>query len=485
MAAGAAKARVVAAILEGPRDPTALPGVLARRSSATWVIDATAASGLGRATRIGDPSAERDLIRPATSADAGEVADVWLTAFAATYDFPPRHTDDEVRSWIRDELLPGSETWLAVDPDGSIAGFMALGSDVLDHLYLRPERTGRGIGSRCIGLAKSLRPGGLELYTFQVNTGARRFYERHGFRVVDLDDGGRNEEGQPDVRYRGCRTTRRIGDRAARVDELPGRDPDRLVPVRDGAADRARPRRDRRPHRLADRGAAPRADAHAVRDRSTRPRSERRHVPYAIAREYEDVAAVVDAVAAAEGTPVDVVGHSYGGRVGLGAALLSPSLRRLVVYEGAPAPAGRSFQGDEVMARLEAFSAADDRQGCSSTSWPTSSGCPRTSWRRIAARRAGRPGWRPRRPSSARCAAEAAEDAGPERYAAIRMPVLQLIGGDSGPIFTDGSWALDRLLRQRTGGDHPRSQARRSPHPRRAVRGRGPRVPRGRTTIRR
>ena len=202
MAAGAAKARIVAAILEGPRDPNALPGVLARRSSATWVIDATAASGLGRATRIGDASAERVLIRPATSADAGEVAEVWLTAFSATYDFPHAHTDDEVRSWIRDELLPGSETWLAVDPDGSIAGFMALGSDVVDHLYLRPERTGRGIGSRFIGLAKSLRPGGLELYTFQVNTGARRFYERHGFRVVDLDDGGRNEEGQPDVRYR-------------------------------------------------------------------------------------------------------------------------------------------------------------------------------------------------------------------------------------------------------------------------------------------
>ncbi len=37
--------------------------------------------------------------------------------------------------------------------------------------------------------------------------------------------------------------------------------------------------------------------------------------PYAIAREYEDVASVVDAVAAAEGRPVDVVGHSYGGRV--------------------------------------------------------------------------------------------------------------------------------------------------------------------------
>jgi ribosomal protein S18 acetylase RimI-like enzyme len=98
--------------------------------------------------------------------------------------------------------VPGSETWLAIDPDGSIAGFMTLGPGMLDHLYVRPDRTGRGIGSRLVGLAKSRRPAGLDLYTFQVNAGARRFYERRGFRVVDLDDGGRNEEGQPDVRYR-------------------------------------------------------------------------------------------------------------------------------------------------------------------------------------------------------------------------------------------------------------------------------------------
>ena len=59
-----------------------------------------------------------------------------------------------------------------------------------------------GLGSRFVRLAKTRRPHGLDLYTFQVNAGARRFYERHGFRVVDLDDGARNEEHQPDVRYR-------------------------------------------------------------------------------------------------------------------------------------------------------------------------------------------------------------------------------------------------------------------------------------------
>jgi 6-phosphogluconolactonase len=45
-AAGAPKAEVVARILEGPRDPAALPGVLARCSTATWILDLESAAGL-------------------------------------------------------------------------------------------------------------------------------------------------------------------------------------------------------------------------------------------------------------------------------------------------------------------------------------------------------------------------------------------------------------------------------------------------------
>lgn len=42
LVSGTAKADVVARILEGPRDPMALPGVLARRATATWLLDAAA-----------------------------------------------------------------------------------------------------------------------------------------------------------------------------------------------------------------------------------------------------------------------------------------------------------------------------------------------------------------------------------------------------------------------------------------------------------
>ena len=59
---------------------------------------------------------------------------------------------------------------------------------------------------------------------------------------------------------------------------------------------------------------------------------------YDMTREFEDVAAVVDAVARASGSAVDVYGHSYGGFVAFGAATLTESIRRLVLYEGWPAP---------------------------------------------------------------------------------------------------------------------------------------------------
>lgn len=78
---------------------------------------------------------------------------------------------------------------------------MSLRDGSVEQLYLEPGWTGRGIGSVLIGLAKERRPAGLELWTFQVNAGARRFYERHGFRVAEITDGSANEERQPDVRY--------------------------------------------------------------------------------------------------------------------------------------------------------------------------------------------------------------------------------------------------------------------------------------------
>ena len=141
-------------------------------------------------------------IRRAIDADALAVAEIHIRSFKATYPtFREVHTDDETATWIATEVFPTQEVWVAETEEGALAGMMVLGKAELDHLYLAPEWLGRGLGDRFMSIAKERRPRGLRLFTFQVNARACRFYERHGFTVVDTNDGSRNEEGEPDVQY--------------------------------------------------------------------------------------------------------------------------------------------------------------------------------------------------------------------------------------------------------------------------------------------
>jgi pimeloyl-ACP methyl ester carboxylesterase len=64
---------------------------------------------------------------------------------------------------------------------------------------------------------------------------------------------------------------------------------------------------------------------------------------YAMEREFEDVAAVVEAVAEASGSAVDVYGHSFGAACALGGATLTSNVRRLVVYEPPVAPTVNAY----------------------------------------------------------------------------------------------------------------------------------------------
>ncbi|AZP17018.1 GNAT family N-acetyltransferase [Streptomyces aquilus] len=150
-------------------------------------------------------------IRRATPADAAAAADVWLRSFDAALPTVVRpRSDDEVRDYIRDVVVPLRETWVAETTDAGqrevagvreIVGIMVLNGDLLSQLYLAPDRRGQGIGDRFVALAKERSPQGLQLWTFQVNKPAHRFYERHGFVAVEHTDGRGNEEREPDVRY--------------------------------------------------------------------------------------------------------------------------------------------------------------------------------------------------------------------------------------------------------------------------------------------
>ena len=79
-------------------------------------------------------------------------------------------------------------------------GLLVLDDDFINQLYVDPDHQGRGVGAALLDRAKRQRPLGLQLWTFQSNANARRFYERHGFVAVEETDDD-NEERAPDVRY--------------------------------------------------------------------------------------------------------------------------------------------------------------------------------------------------------------------------------------------------------------------------------------------
>ena len=140
------------------------------------------------------------MIRRATPADADAVADVFIASFAGLSFLPQLHTDDETRRWIRSIVIEEWEVWVA-EESGRILGFEALSDDTLQLLYVHPDAQGRELGAGLLEKAKERRPDGFRLWVFQKNEGARRFYDRHGFRLVELTDGSHNEEREPDALY--------------------------------------------------------------------------------------------------------------------------------------------------------------------------------------------------------------------------------------------------------------------------------------------
>jgi GNAT superfamily N-acetyltransferase len=141
-------------------------------------------------------------VRLATSEDAEALADLYSDARrAAVPQMPPAmHTDEEHRGYYARQLAePEVMVWLAESGEERW-GFAMCTPTFLDGLYVRPDLTGQGVGSLLLDVVEATHPGGYELWVFESNAGARRFYERRGLVEVERTDGAGNEEKAPDIR---------------------------------------------------------------------------------------------------------------------------------------------------------------------------------------------------------------------------------------------------------------------------------------------
>jgi putative acetyltransferase len=141
------------------------------------------------------------LVRQASRDEADALAVILRVAMRTAMPFLPElHTSEEDRWFVGDVVFTRCDVWVA-ELEGRIAGFIAIGDELVEHLYVQPEHQGAGIGRALLDRAKELRPTGFRLWVFQRNAGARAFYEARGLRLVELTDGAGNEEREPDALY--------------------------------------------------------------------------------------------------------------------------------------------------------------------------------------------------------------------------------------------------------------------------------------------
>ena len=166
---------------------------------------------------------------------------------------------------------------------------------------------------------------------------------------------------------------------------------------------------------------------------------------YSIEREIEDVVAVAEALATDGGAPVDLLGHSLGGRIGLAAATRTAALRRIAVIESAPGSG--AYARDPLLERLRELLAAGDDAGVLTEFMSAVVGMSSEDLDRFRAD----PVWPLRvaaAPTIVRELAAAGDDPaiGLEALGAVRVPVLQVVGSGSPAWFRDAAEALDERL---------------------------------------
>ena len=114
------------------------------------------------------------------------------------------HTPAEDRWFFRERVFKSCELWGVFDRTELMA-MIAFREGWIDHLYVLPIAQGHGVCIQLLQVAQNAFDD-LQLWTFQCNLRARRFYGARGFLLLEETDGTRNEENEPDARYRWTRS---------------------------------------------------------------------------------------------------------------------------------------------------------------------------------------------------------------------------------------------------------------------------------------
>lgn len=131
-------------------------------------------------------------IEPCNENDYLTLVEIWERSVRATHSFLTEKDIMDIRDSLISKYFKSVSLYVIYDKE-TIAGFIGLYGHNIEMLFIDPMYMGKGLGTRLIEFAKSLGFDSVDVN--EQNPRAFRFYQTHGFRVVNRDE--HDSDGRP------------------------------------------------------------------------------------------------------------------------------------------------------------------------------------------------------------------------------------------------------------------------------------------------
>ncbi|MEV3962217.1 GNAT family N-acetyltransferase [Nocardia sp. NPDC050193] len=129
------------------------------------------------------PEPAAPSIRPYHPEDEEAVVGLWSRAARIAHPFIPNEGTGTRERKLREIYLVQADNWVAETAAGDVVGLLGLLGAEIGGLFVDPSAQKSGIGRQLVAHALRLH-GTVTLDVFELNTAARAFYARLGFREV-------------------------------------------------------------------------------------------------------------------------------------------------------------------------------------------------------------------------------------------------------------------------------------------------------------
>lgn len=126
------------------------------------------------------------MIEPVTQAELTQAAKIHSESWKESHreicspEFLALHTPERQKRYLESEIAKGARLYLLTD--GKPVGIVSVRGSVIENLYVLPDEQNKGYGTQLLSFAVKACTGIPTLWILSTNEGAKRLYERHGFR---------------------------------------------------------------------------------------------------------------------------------------------------------------------------------------------------------------------------------------------------------------------------------------------------------------